>query len=44
MTINGVLDQSTENRAQFVFKSKREHIRKVNISNLAYPNKHIKKY
>ena len=28
-------------RTQFVFKGKREHIAKVNMSNMAYPNQHI---
>ena len=30
-----------EYRAQFSFKSKREHIVKVNIPNIVYPNQHI---
>ena len=30
-----------EHRTQFAFKSKREHIAKVNIPNIAYPNQHI---
>ena len=30
-----------EHRIQFAFKSKREHIAKVNMPNIAYPNQHI---
>ena len=30
-----------EHRTQFAFKCKREHIAKVNMSNIAYPNQHI---
>ena len=30
-----------EHRTQFAFKGKREHIAKVNMSNIAYPNRHI---
>ena len=30
-----------EHRAQFAFKSKREHIVKVNMPNIVYPNQHI---
>ena len=30
-----------EHRARFAFKGKREHIAKVNISNIAYPTHHI---
>ena len=30
-----------EHRTQFTFKGKREHIAKVNISNIAYPSQHI---
>ena len=30
-----------EYRTQFAFKDKREHIAKVNMPNIAYPNKHI---
>ena len=29
-----------EHRTQFAFKSKREHISKVNIPNIAYPSQH----
>ena len=30
-----------EHKAQFAFKRKREHIYKVSIPNIAYPNQHI---
>ena len=30
-----------EHRAQFAFKGKREHIVKVNMPNIVYPNQHI---
>ena len=30
-----------KHRTQFAFKSTREHIAKVNMSNLAYPGQHI---
>ena len=30
-----------EYRTQFAFKDKREHIAKVNMPNIAYPNQHI---
>ena len=30
-----------EHKTQFVFKGKREHIDKVSIPNIAYPNQHI---
>ena len=30
-----------EHRTQFAFKGKREHIGKVNIPNIAYPNQHV---
>ena len=30
-----------EHRTQFAFKGKREHIAKVNMPNIAYPNQHI---
>ena len=35
------LDPTVEYRAQFAFKGKREHISKINISNIAYPSQHI---
>ena len=37
----GELDPMTEHRTEFVFKGKREHIAKVNMPNIAYPNQHI---
>ena len=30
-----------EHRTQFAFKGKREHIAKVSMPNMAYPNQHI---
>ena len=30
-----------EHRTPFAFKGKREHITKVNMPNIAYPNQHI---
>ena len=41
MSIYGELDPMPEHRTQFAFKDKREHIAKVNIPNIAYPNEHI---
>ena len=41
MSIYGELDPMVERRTQFAFKGKREHITKVNIPNIAYPNQHI---
>ena len=41
MSVYGELDPMTEQRTQFAFKGKREHIAKVNIPNIAYPNQHI---
>ena len=35
------LNPMIEHRIQFVFKGKREHIAKVNMPNMAYPNQHI---
>ena len=35
------LDPMIEHSTQFAFKGKREHIAKVNIPNIAYPNQHI---
>ena len=40
MSIYGELDPVIEHRTQFAFKGKREHIAKVNIPNIAYPNQH----
>ena len=34
------LDPMVEHRTQFAFKDKREHISKVNMPNIAYPNRH----
>ena len=41
MSVYGELDPMTEHRTQFAFKGKREHISKVNMSNIAYPSQHI---
>ena len=41
MSIYGELDPVIEHRTQFAFKGKREHIVKVNMSNIAQPNQHI---
>ena len=41
MGISGELDPMPENRTQFTFKNKREHIYKVKIPNFAYSNQHI---
>ena len=41
MSIYRKLDPMPEHRTQFSFKGKREHIAKVNMSNIAYPNQHI---
>ena len=41
MSIYGELDPMPEHRTQFSFKDKREHIAKVNVSNMAYPIQHI---
>ena len=38
MSIYGELDPMVEHRTQFAFKDKREHIAKVNMPNIAYPN------
>ena len=40
-SVYGELDPMVEQRTQFAFKGKREHISKVNMSNIAYPNQHI---
>ena len=34
------LDPTVEHRIQFAFKGKREHIVKVNMPNISYPNQH----
>ena len=41
MSVYGELDPMVEYRTQFAFKSRREHIAKINIPNIAYPNQHI---
>ena len=41
MSAYGKLDLIVEHRTQFAFKGKREHIVKVNMPNIAYPNQHI---
>lgn len=40
MTVYAELDPMSENRTLFPFKGEREHITKVNIPNLSYPNQH----
>ena len=39
MSVYGELNPMVEHRTQFVFKSKRDYIAKVNKPNIAYPNK-----
>ena len=41
MSVCDELDPIVEHRTQFAFKGKREHIAKVNMPNIAYPNQHI---
>ena len=41
MSIYGELNPEPEHRTQFAFQGKREHIVKVNIPNIGYPNQHI---
>ena len=41
MRVYGELDPMVEHRTQFAFKGKREHIAKVNMPNIAYPNQHV---
>ena len=41
MSIYGELNPEPEHRTQFAFNGKREHIVKVNIPNIGYPNQHI---
>ena len=41
MNVYGELDPMVEHKTQFAFKGKREHIAKVNMLNIAYPNQHI---
>ena len=40
MSVYGELDPMVEHRTQFAFKSKIEHISKVSMLNIAYPNQH----
>ena len=41
MSVYGELDPMAEHITQFAFKDKREHIAKVNMPNIAYPNQYI---
>ena len=41
MSVYRELDPMVEHKTQFAFKGKREHIAKVNMPNIAYPNQHI---
>ena len=41
MSIYEELDPMAKHRTQFAFKGKRDHMAKVNMSNIAYPNQHI---
>ena len=41
MIVYRELDPMAEHRTQFAFKGKREHIAKVNMLNIAYPDQHI---
>ena len=41
MSVYRELDPMVEHRTQFAFKGKREHISKVNMPNIAWPNQHI---
>ena len=40
MSVYRELDPKLEHRTQFAFKSKREHLSKVNMPNIAYSNQH----
>ena len=40
MSIYEEFDPIAEHRTQFAFKGKREHIAKVNMPNITYPNQH----
>ena len=40
MIVYGELYPTKEHRTQFTFKGSREHIVKVDIPNIAYPNQH----
>ena len=41
MSVYGELNPMVEHKTQLSFKGKREHIAKVNMPNIAYPNQHI---
>ena len=41
MSVYGELEPMIKHRTQFAFKGKREHVAKVNMPNIAYPNQHI---
>ena len=41
MSISGELNPIAGHRTQFAFKAKTEHIAKVNMPNIAYPDQHI---
>ena len=41
MSVYGELNPMVEHMTQFDFKGTREHIVKVNMPNIAYPNQHI---
>ena len=41
MSVYRELDSMVKHRTQFAFKGKREHIVKVNMPNIAYPNQRI---
>ena len=41
MSVYRELDPMVEHRTQFAFKGKREHIAKVKMPNIAYPNQDI---
>ena len=41
MSIYRELDPMSKHRTLFAFRGKREHIAKINMPNMAYPNQHI---
>ena len=41
MSVYREFDPMIEHRTQYAFKSKSEHIAKVNMPNIAYPKQHI---
>ena len=41
MNVYKELDPMIEHRTHFAFKSKRKHIAKANMPNIAYPSQHI---